>query len=333
MPRRTLLGLLATIAVLAAPAAAAAADPYQHTTQPVAQGTGGSAATVDSVATTAATNALRAGGNAVDAAVAAAAVLGVTEPFSSGIGGGGFMIIRTPDGKITTIDSREKSPAAMRPDSFWENGVPLPFAEARYSGLSVGVPGTVETWDEALEQYGTLSLAEALAPAIRVARDGFVVDETFAAQTQGNVDWFDDIPASAALYLDPDGTPRDVGSTFRNPDLARAYERIAKLGAKGFYRGVIAAALVETVQEPPVAGSTCSAWGRPRAAARPSARRSTSSRATTSRGWPGRRHSTTSSRPRATRSPTAARISATPTTWTCRSPACSPTGSPPLGAR
>jgi gamma-glutamyltranspeptidase/glutathione hydrolase len=150
MPRRTLLGLLATIAALAAPAAAKATGPYQHTTQPVAQGSGGSAATVDSVATTAATDALRAGGNAVDAAVAAAAVLGVTEPFSSGIGGGGFMVIRAPDGKMTTIDSREKSPASMRPDSFMENGKPLAFADARYSGLSGGVPGTVAGWRRAL---------------------------------------------------------------------------------------------------------------------------------------------------------------------------------------
>src|SRR5215208_8097934 len=137
MPRRTLLGLLATIAVIAAPAAAAAADPYQHVPQPVAQGTGGSAATADGVATTAATDALRAGGNAVDAAVAAAAVLGVTEPFSSGIGGGGFMIIRTPDGDVTTIDGREEAPASMTRASWFENGAVIaPFAEARYSGLS-----------------------------------------------------------------------------------------------------------------------------------------------------------------------------------------------------
>ena len=110
-------------------------------TQPTAQGTGGAAATVDSVATTAATDVLRQGGNAVDAAVAAAAVLGVTEPFSCGIGGGGFMVIRTPDGEVTTIDSREKSPAAMRPNSFFENGSVLSFNDARYSGLSGGVPG------------------------------------------------------------------------------------------------------------------------------------------------------------------------------------------------
>jgi gamma-glutamyltranspeptidase / glutathione hydrolase len=228
---------------------------------PTAVGTGGGAATVDTLATQAAVDTLRTGGNAVDAAVVAAAVLGVTEPFSCGIGGGGFMVLyRASDGKVTTIDGRESAPAAMRPDSFWENGSPLPFNDARYSGLSVGVPGTVETWEEALERYGTISLGEALAPAIRVARDGFVVDQAFFDQTQGNVDYFDDIPATATLYLDPDGTPHDVGSVFRNPDLAGAYVRIAQLGAKGFYRGVVANMLVETVQHPAVSPTANHTW-------------------------------------------------------------------------
>jgi gamma-glutamyltranspeptidase / glutathione hydrolase len=228
---------------------------------PTAIGTGGAAATVDVLATQAAVDTLREDGNAVDAAVAAAAVLGVTEPFSCGIGGGGFMVIsRASDGKVTTIDGRESAPAAMRSDSFWESGRPLPFNDARYSGLSVGVPGTVETWDEALERYGTISLAEALAPAIRVARDGFVVDQTFFDQTQSNVDYFNDIPATTALYLDPDGTPHDVGTVFRNPDLARAYARIAHLGAKGFYRGAVADALVETVRHPVVSPTANHTW-------------------------------------------------------------------------
>ena len=251
MPTRTLLGLLATIVVLAVPTAVGAA-PYSHTTQPVAQGTGGSAATVDSVATTAATDALRAGGNAVDAAVAAAAVLGVTEPFSAGIGGGGFMVIRTPDGEVTTIDSREKAPASMQPDSFMENGVALPFNEARYSGLSGGVPGTVAGWDRALRQYGTWSLGRALERGIDVAREGFVIDQTFFDQALANVDWFNDITSSEALYLDPDGSPHNVGTVQRNPDMARAYERIGHLGVKGFYRGAIADALVEAVRNPPL---------------------------------------------------------------------------------
>ncbi len=259
MPRRTLLGLLAIVVVLAVPTAVWAA-PYEHTPHATSVGSGGSAATVDSVATTAATDALRAGGNAVDAAVAAAAVLGVTEPFSSGIGGGGFMVIRSKDGDVTTIDSREKAPADMRPDSFMENGTPLPFNDARYSGLSGGVPGTVAGWDRALREYGTWSLGRALERGIDVAREGFVIDQTFFDQALANVDWFNDITSSAALYLDPDGSPHDVKTVQRNPDLARAYERIANLGVNGFYRGAIADALVEAVRNPPLAADPNHTW-------------------------------------------------------------------------
>ena len=97
----------------------------QEQKQPTAVGSGGAAASVDMDGTRAAIQALRDGGNAVDAAVAAASVLGVTEPYSCGIGGGGFMVIRTARGKVTTIDGREESPATMKPDSFWENGEPL----------------------------------------------------------------------------------------------------------------------------------------------------------------------------------------------------------------
>jgi gamma-glutamyltranspeptidase/glutathione hydrolase len=170
------------------------------------------------------------------------------------------MVIRTSDGKVTTIDHRERAPAAMRPDSFFEAGQPLPFNDARYSGLSVGVPGTVRGWEEALRRYGTMSLAAALRPAIQVARDGFVVDQTFFDQTQQNLDYFDDVPSTQALYLDPDGTPRDVGTVLRNPDLAGTYERIAHLGAKGFYSGAVADAMVEAVQHPPTAADANHTW-------------------------------------------------------------------------
>ena len=130
---------VAALVVLASQLAAFA-DPGSHGPA-TATGTGGAAATVDTLATQAAVDTLRGGGNAVDAAVTAAAVLGVTEPFSSGIGGGGFMVIyRANDGRVTTINGRERAPAAMRPDSLWEDGSPLPFNDARFSGLSVGVP-------------------------------------------------------------------------------------------------------------------------------------------------------------------------------------------------
>jgi gamma-glutamyltranspeptidase/glutathione hydrolase len=253
---------VALIAVLATAAAAPAAVPaaLAQEKQPTAVGKGGAAATVDVLATHAAVDALRDGANAVDAAVAAAGVLGVVEPFSCGIGGGGFMVIRTRDGHVTTIDSREKSPAAMRPDSFFENGAALPFDEARWSGLSAGVPGTVRGWQQALRRYGTWSLRHALRAGIDTARQGFVVDETFAGQIEPVVDWFDDVPSTAALYLDSDGTPRDPGSVLRNPDLAETYERIARRGARAFYRGRIAREIAAAAADPPVAPDANHAW-------------------------------------------------------------------------
>jgi len=228
--------------------------------QPTAVGRDGGAATVDALGTRAAIRTLERGGNAVDAAVAAAGVLGVVEPYSCGIGGGGFMVIRPRKGEVTTIDSRELSPRAMNPESFMENGRPLPFNDARYSGLSAGVPGTVAGWDRALDRYGTLSFAELLRPGIRVARRGFVVDQTFVSQTEPNIPWFDDIPSTAAIYLDPDGTARDVGTVLRNPDLARTYRRIARRGPDGFYDGAVAEAMVDAVREPPVAAGADHVW-------------------------------------------------------------------------
>jgi gamma-glutamyltranspeptidase / glutathione hydrolase len=257
MRRLVAAGILVALVATASSAATSTATP-------TASGRGGAAATVEKLATEAAIDVLRDGGNAVDAAVAAAAVLGVTEPFSAGVGGGGFMVVYRAkghrSGRVTTIDHRETAPAAMRPDSFMEAGRPLPFNEARYSGLSIGVPGTVRGWSDALRRYGTISLEEALEPAIGVARNGFVVDQVFADQTQSNVDWFDDVPASAALFLDPDGTPRDVGTVFRNPDLARTYELLAERGPDAFYRGPLADAIVSTVRQPPIAPTANHRW-------------------------------------------------------------------------
>ncbi|MBN1528273.1 MAG: gamma-glutamyltransferase [Thermoleophilaceae bacterium] len=252
MGRRVATLALAALAALA-PAAGAQAGA-------TATGHGGAAASVDRAATRTAISVLRRGGNAVDAAVAAAGVLGVVEPYSCGIGGGGFMVIRTPSGRVTTIDSRELSPAAMTPTSFMENGEPLEFDPARYSGLSAGVPGTVRGWSEALEGYGTWSLGRALHPGAAVARRGFRVDDTFVSQTEDNVPWFDDVPSTAALYLDPDGTPRDAGTIIRNRDLARTYGLIARRGPRAFYEGPIADAIVKASNEPPVAAGADHVW-------------------------------------------------------------------------
>src|SRR5919106_1677918 len=116
--------------------------------------------------------------------------------------------------------------------------------------------------DRALRRYGNWSLARTLRAGIETAREGFTVDSTFVSQTVPNVDFFDDVPSTAELYLDPDGTPRDEGDVIRNPDLARTYARIAKLGTKGFYRGAVADAMVEAVQDPPVAPDANHTWRR-----------------------------------------------------------------------
>src|SRR3954466_13897145 len=152
MKRLRWLPVGAAMAVVALSAPAARAQDKQAKPN----GTGGGAASVDPLATNAAIDVLRKGGNAYDAAIAAASVLGVVEPYSCGLGGGGFMTIRDGrTGRITTFDSRETAPAAMKPDSFMVNGAPLAFADARYSGLSVGVPGTPALWDYVLKRYGT----------------------------------------------------------------------------------------------------------------------------------------------------------------------------------
>ena len=239
--------LAAALLTLSATGSAPAATPPAK--QPTAIGTGGAAATVDPVATRAAIDVLRRGGNAIDAAVAAAAVLGVVEPYSCGVGGGGFMLVYSAKDRVVhTIDSRETAPAAMTATSF--TGL-TDFEHQRVSGMSVGVPGTVRAWETALREFGTISLRRALQPAIGVARRGFVVDPTFFAQTDGAKAIFADFPATAALYLDPDGTPRDVGTTIRNPGLAKTYRLLARDGADAFYHGRLAQAIVNTVRRPP----------------------------------------------------------------------------------
>jgi gamma-glutamyltranspeptidase/glutathione hydrolase len=220
---------------------------------------------VDVDATRVAVNVLRHGGNAVDAAVAAAATLGVTEPFSAGIGGGGFLVFYNARTKtVHTIDGREAAPATMQADAFVDpaTGLPFAFQEARVSGISVGVPGTPRTWQTALRKWGTISLRDALRPAIKVANQGFVVDQTFVNQINENVAAFSQFSSSSALYL-PGGAPPAVGTTFRNPDLARTYRLLSRQGMSAFYRGELAADIVRTVQHPPVAAAPPVPWAFP----------------------------------------------------------------------
>jgi len=230
-------------------------EPVPPTTfVPTAVGKGGAAATVDHRGTWAAIETLKAGGNAIDAAVAAAAMLGVTDPFSCGIGGGGFMLIWLADKKqAVVIDLRETTPQGMDHTAFYANGVLIPFNDLVTSGLSVGVPGTLRGWDEALHRYGKRPLADALKLATFVAKKGFDVDQTFLDQTTRNVDRFRQIPSTRALFLTAAGDPLPLGAIFKNPDLAATYELIAKEGPGVVYGGAVGSDIVKTVTKPPFA--------------------------------------------------------------------------------
>ncbi|MFI7126911.1 gamma-glutamyltransferase [Nonomuraea sp. NPDC050153] len=248
--RRVIVPAAAVLVTLAS-APPALAGPQQKV--PVAEGYGGAVATVDLDASKAAIAVLRRGGNAVDAAVAAGAVLGVTEPYSAGLAGGGFMVYYDArQRKVFTIDGRETAPQTMTSTSL--EGIP--FEEGVTSGLSAGIPGTVANWDLALRKFGTISLKEALKPAIDVASKGFVVDQTFHQQTADNAARFKDIASTAKLYL-PNGAPPPVGSVFRNPELAATYRELGRRGPGWLYGGQLGKEVVATVKQPPVTpGST-----------------------------------------------------------------------------
>ena len=251
--------LLFVLSVLGIAPPASSAPPTPATKQPTATGTGGAVATVDLDASQVGMRVLQNGGNAVDATVATAAALGVTEPYSCGIGGGGFMVVyRASDGSVSTIDSRETAPAAFRPDSFIDpaTGQPIPFDQRVTSGLGVGVPGTVRGWEQALDEFGSRPLSELLQPSIRLAASGFVVDQTYRQQTLDNLARFRDFTSTRDTFL-VNGNAPAVGSTFRNPNLAATYSRISEGGADAFYSGRTAGTIVDTVRHPPlVAGST-----------------------------------------------------------------------------
>ncbi|WP_426004127.1 gamma-glutamyltransferase [Paenarthrobacter sp. NyZ202] len=260
--RRRLAAVTAALALSVTSGAVASpafADPRQTDKNPTATGYGGAVSTVDPEASAAAIEVLRKGGNAADAAVAAAATLGVTEPYSAGIGGGGYFVFYdAKTQQVGTIDGRETAPAGMPEDAFIdpETGKPYPFTpDLVTSGVSVGVPGTPATWERALERWGTLSLGEALKPAIKVANRGFVVDQTFRQQTLDNKLRFDTFTSTQDLFL-PGGDAPAVGSVFKNPELAETYRLLAKDGTAAFYGGALAQEIAATVQAPPTSGDT-----------------------------------------------------------------------------
>jgi len=235
-------------------AVASPPPPEAPTKTPTAIGFGGAVSSVDPDATEIGLSVLRRGGNAVDAAVATAAALGVTEPYSAGIGGGGYFVYYDAEShKVHTLDGRETAPAAMPTNAFIDPATGAPyrfFPELVTSGVSVGVPGTPATWDEALDRWGTLSLRTALARAAKLADQGFVVDQTFRSQTLDNKARFSALVPTAKLFL-PGGDAPQVGTVFRNPELAKTYALLGEKGVDAFYTGPLAGEMAAVVKNPP----------------------------------------------------------------------------------
>lgn len=191
---------------------------------------------------------LAGGGNAIDAAAAMQFALNVVEPQSSGIGGGGFMMIHlAKDRETFIVDSRERAPAAASADMFMPEDRAMPFSLASTSGLSVGVPGTLRGIDTALKRWGTLTLRDALAPAIELAERGFRVNRFLAADIAEDGGRTQLYPETAAIFR-PGGKPLAEGDWLVQPDLARTLRLIAEDGADVFYRGPMAKAIIEAQQ-------------------------------------------------------------------------------------
>jgi len=241
----------AALAVGPSPAAAQDAAPIfsrHDLTHPV-WAAHGMVAAQEAVAARAGLAVLEAGGNAVDAAVTVGFALAVTLPRAGNLGGGGFMLIHdAAAGETVAIDYRETAPAAAGRDMFLgPDGAPDPTL-SRFHGLAVGVPGTVAGLALALREHGTLSLADALAPAIRLAEQGIAVTPELAASLRAGRERLTRWPATAAIFYGPDGAPPAPGAILRQPDLARTLRAIAERGVDGFYRGPVAGRIAAAVQ-------------------------------------------------------------------------------------
>lgn len=190
---------------------------------------------------------LQAGGNAVDAAVATAFALALAEPNTSGLGGGGFMVIKLSDEpEPIMVNYREKAPAGATPEYYY--GPEADFSAMTTHGPNAsGVPGEVAGLALALEWYGTMTLAEVMAPAIRLCREGIVVSPLLNGMILDNLDKLGEFPAAAAIYT-PDMFPLEPGDTLRNEDLAHSMELIAAQGPSVFYQGEIGQAVVDEIQ-------------------------------------------------------------------------------------
>lgn len=247
-PRRFLQFVPLLAALLATACSAPAAETPEIT---VAQGTlesgGGMVVSAYPHASRAGAEVLRAGGNAVDAAIATGFALAVTHPAAGNIGGGGFMVIRFPDGSSSVMDFREKAPLRAHPEMFLDEDGEYSFQIHHRSHLAVGVPGTVAGFAQAHEKYGSAAWAGLVEPAVVLARDGFEVSERLAGSLAGRLEAFRGYPATFAQFF-RNGEPYAPGDTLVQADLASTLARIRDQGRDGFYAGETARLLAEEME-------------------------------------------------------------------------------------
>ncbi|HEY0267107.1 MAG TPA: gamma-glutamyltransferase, partial [Rhizomicrobium sp.] len=196
---------------------------------------------------------MRAGGSAVDAAIASQLVLGLVEPESSGIGGGAFMLVYNPKTrKTTSFDGREMAPASATPTMFLDaSGQPRAHFDPIPGGLSVGVPGVVRMLALAHKKYGKLPWAKLFEPAIKLAENGFPVGPKMVRQIKAMASRVGDMPDIRNRFFHADGTPLNEGETYKNAEYAATLKIIAKHGPDAFYKGEIAQAIVDAVRHAP----------------------------------------------------------------------------------
>ena len=232
--------LAAVLFVLAAPAFAAS--------PPAVEARNGMVVSSQHLASEAGLAILRAGGNAIDAAVAVGYAEAVTNPCCGNVGGGGFLVAHMADGRDQFINFRETAPAAATPGMYLDAAGKLVPRLSLDGWRASGVPGTVLGLDTALREYGTISRADAMAPAIRMARDGVVLTRGDTDILESKTDGFRGNPELARIFLRPDGTPWQPGDRLVQSDLARTLQAIADGGPDAFYRGATATAIARAAQ-------------------------------------------------------------------------------------
>ena len=214
----------------------------------LATGERGIVASVHPLATKAGVNAMKNGGNAIDAAVAVALTLGVVDGHNSGIGGGCFMLIRRANGEIIALDGRETAPAAATRDMFIRNGKG-DTSLSQTGSLASAVPGALAVYAEAIAKYGRTPLANVILPAAKIAEDGFPIDFVYARKLASTADKLGRFEASKAIFLKPDGGTFKEGELLKQADLAKSYRAIAEHGSDWFYRGAYARAVAGWMKE------------------------------------------------------------------------------------